>query len=254
MTYTPPGPVFQPGVKLSIQDIAPDAQSGLVKSWSYSTLKKFEQCPYAVFLSKVKKIPTEQGEAAARGERIHLLGEQFIKGELEEFPEEFKRYRAGLENLRDQFNIGMARAEDEWAFTSTLTPTLWTAPDAWCRMKLDALEFNDDTCVTVTDFKTGRKFGNEMAHGQQLQLYAIATCWTYPQVEYIKTQCWYLDRDEGPLKQEYTRTEALSFQPRWTQRALNLTTTVKFPPQPSKNNCRWCDFAKNETCEWRYRQ
>lgn len=258
MTYIPPGPLFVAGAPIDNEKLATaiddEPQSGLVKAWSYSTLKKFEACPYAVYLGKVKKIPGEQGEAAKRGEAIHLEGEKFVQGELAEFPESYNRYKPELIELRDGYAEGNVYTEDEWGFTASYEPVSWQHPNIWLRMKLDAMQLLTQTVAKIIDYKTGQKFGNEMSHGQQLQLYSIATFIRNPFLEYIKAQCWYLDKNEPPLTHEYTRTEALKFRNRWTTRAVALTTATKFPPKPSRNNCRFCDYAKSGDCEWRHMQ
>ena len=255
MAYKPPGPVFVPGMAatertLTATQIHDEPQSGLVKTWSYSTLKKFEACPHAVYLAKVAKLPVEQGDAAARGEKIHLEGERYIKAEDGDFPPAYNRYKPELEALREGYAEGRVYAEDEWGFTTSYEPVAWKHPNVWLRMKLDCLELIDDTNARVVDFKTGRKFGNEMSHGQQLQLYALATFTVHPAVEFITTQAWYLDQNEGPLEQTYTRKEAMAFKDRWTLRATALTTATNFPPRPSRNTCKFCDFKKSGACEW----
>lgn len=253
MSYSPPGPIFAPGVIPDVKNLArvihDDPQAGLVKKWSYSTLKKFEQCPHAVYLAKVMKLPRLQHEAAGRGEAIHKKGEDFITGADDTFPIEYERAKTEILRMRDAYLDGTCFVEDEWAFSIDYEPVGWDDPRGWGRMKLDVLEFADDTCAIITDWKTGRKFGNEMSHGQQLQLYTIAAMIQYPALEYVRATCQYLDRNESPLIQEYTRAEAMSFRPRWTTRAVALTSTTQFPPKPSKSNCRFCDYRK-EGCEW----
>jgi hypothetical protein len=251
-----PGPMFTPG-KMPESDTIINSivepQSGLVKTWSYSTLKKFEQCGYAVYLSKVMKLPSTQGAAAKRGEEIHTKGELYIKGETGDFPVEYEGYKYQLEDLRAQYGEGAVHVEDEWGFTTKYDRVSWGDPAIWLRMKLDAFAFVSDTCAKIVDFKTGRKDGNEMAHGQQLQLYAIAAFSSFPQLEYIHASDWYLDqKSQGPLVHEYTRNEALGFRARWTTRAVTLTTATRFDPKPSAGACRWCDYAKSGDCEWRY--
>ena len=51
------------------------------------------------------------------------------------------------------YTVGQGRGEPAKHF-------LWQPP--WLRMKLDALVMHDETTATVIDFKTGRKFGNEV--------------------------------------------------------------------------------------------
>ena len=59
---TPPGDAQQLQTKFEL---------GPVRAWSFSSLQVFEECPYRTYISRVKKIREPQGEAAARGERIH---------------------------------------------------------------------------------------------------------------------------------------------------------------------------------------
>ena len=59
-------------------------------------------------------------------------------------------------------------------------PTGWISPDTWARVKLDALVSETDTSARVIDYKTGKQFGNEIAHSQQALIYAIGTFFMYP--------------------------------------------------------------------------
>ena len=57
------------------------AGSGLVPTWSASTLKNYEQCPYQVKLLKVDKIKEPEHPAAARGTAMHGFAEAYITGD-----------------------------------------------------------------------------------------------------------------------------------------------------------------------------
>jgi hypothetical protein len=54
------------------------------------------------------------------------------------------------------------------------------------------------------------------------------------------------------MEKTYTRDQAMMFLPKLQERAIAMTTATKFPPNPSKNSCRWCSFGKGENpyCEW----
>ena len=99
--------------------------------------------------------------------------------------------------------------------------------------------------------KTGRKFGNEIAHGQQALTYAIGTFFRYPMLEHVQTELWYLDKSETTI-QAYTRDEAMVFAPGLHQRAVIMTTATEFPPNPGKDTCKWCPHKEGEhpICEW----
>ena len=59
---------------------------GLVPAWSYSTLKTFEECPYRIYISKVRKVREPSGPAAERGSKILQEAEDFGNGKLTEVP------------------------------------------------------------------------------------------------------------------------------------------------------------------------
>ena len=126
--------------------------------------------------------------------------------------------------------------------------------DTWARIKLDALVNEDETSCRVIDYKTGKKFGNEIAHGQQGLVYAIATFLRYPHIEHARTEFWYLDKGETTIK-DYSRATAMEFLPGLYRRAIKMTTETNWEPKPSKDACRWCDYKKSyeespAICKW----
>jgi CRISPR/Cas system-associated exonuclease Cas4 (RecB family) len=225
------------------------APKGLVPAWSYSSLKNYESCPHRIFLSKVEKLPEEAGPAAERGTQIHTLAEEYVQGHLEKMPTELKKFQDEFTKLKAAFLDGQVILEQDWGFTNAWDATGWAAPDTWLRMKLDAFHHHDQYSATVIDYKTGKKFGNEIAHLQQAQLYAIGAFERFSDLEYIKCEFWYLDKGET-LEKEYTRSSAEQFKRSWDKRALQLTSDTEFIPNPSKNNCRWCPHQKSESCKW----
>ena len=226
-------------------------QLGLVPSWSYSALKVYETCPYRSYIQKVKKVYEDAGPAAERGSRIHKLAEDYVQTKIDELPDELKKFAAQFEDLRKLYCEGKVEVEGEWGFTLDWDTTGWMAPDTWARIKLDAIVHESETSARVIDHKTGKKFGNEIAHGQQALIYAIGTFFRHPTLEHVQTELWYLDQAETTI-QAYTRDEAMVFAPGLYQRAIAMTTATEFPPNPGKENCRWCPYKKGEhpICEW----
>ena len=222
---------------------------GAIKTWSASSLKKFENCPYQVFLQYVKKIPEKESAAGSRGTTIHKLAEDYVKGEITEIPTELKKFKNEFENLREQYNDGIVTCEENWGFTTDWAPTGWVASDTWGRAKLDAfVQYADNTSALVIDYKTGKKFGNEVAHTTQGIIYTLAAFMRFPNLEFIKTEFWYLDKGEM-LECTFTREQAMLLFNRMHHRATQLTSCVEFRPNPSITTCRWCPY-KDEACEW----
>lgn len=227
----------------------PKKQQGLIKAWSFSKLKKFQTCQHQVYLEGVAKIKPESGEAANRGTRIHDEAEKFVRGEFEELPASLKRFESDFMKLREAFERGEVTLEEDWGFTTEWESTGFFDKNVWCRMKLDAFHRESPTSAVVIDYKSGKKFGNELTHQRQTLNYAIGTFHKHPELSYISTQLWYIDTGEK-LIQNYNRAEALLLQPGVEREAHKLTDCVEFFPNPSKFACKWCYYKESGDCEY----
>lgn len=231
-----------------------DVELGPVPAWSFSTLKNFSECKYRIYLNKVKKLQEPSGEAAERGTRIHNEAEDFVKGKLDVMPKDLQAYEevfGDFKALKQSFNDGKVSLEGEWAFTIEWKKTGWVMGDTWARIKLDAFEHYDETSGKVIDYKTGKKMGNEISHGEQGMLYAIAAFFFHPELEFVDVEFWYTDQKEK-TKKSYTREQAMKFWPGWHKRGVAMTTETEFDPTPSTYACRWCHFKKGTHPECRY--
>lgn len=239
--------VFRPGV--SPPPVEETIRTPQVTSWSVSKLKRFETCPYSVYLSDVLKVPdTGDTSAADRGTAIHTLAEDYVKGELGELPKELGKFKNEFVNLREKYEEGDVSVEGEWGFNRDWEPTSWFDKTTWGRAKLDAFVRHDRTCAVVIDHKTGKKYGNEITHNFQGTVYAVCAFMREPDLQYVETKFWYLDHGLV-LENSYTRDQAMVMLPTITRRAERLTSCVEFKPVPSKVNCRFCN--KRESCDWR---
>ena len=241
------------------QDVRPDGDKpmekpkelGPLRAWSYSALKVYEDCPYRSYIQKVKKIREPSGAAAERGTMIHQEAEDYVNGTLGEFPDSCNKFKNEFEELRAGFIDAKVELEGEWGFDLDWQPVGWMEAATWARIKLDALVHEDEQSARVIDYKTGKKFGNEITHSQQGLLYAIGTFFRFPQLEFVQVEFWYLDKGETTKKQ-YSREQAMQFAPGWHKRAIIMTTATEFDPTPSKDSCRWCSYRKGDhpECHW----
>ena len=235
------------------------APLGPVPQWSMSRLFDFESCPHAVYLTKVCKAPNPSGPAAERGTQIHNHIESYIQGEHADVIKEMQGFIKLIDLLREEYAEARVEVEGDWAFDRQWNVTGWSAPDCWARMKLDAIHFESPSSAVVIDWKTGRKFGNELKHNQQGMGYAIAAFCRYPELEYVGVKFAYLDKNDE-LRGGYTRAQAALLRPGLTHRADLMTTATSFEPQPSFHACRWCPHAKVQegfdepACKWAHEQ
>lgn len=230
-----------------------------ITAWSFSRLKDFESCPLKAYLKYVEKRSDDHMDrtAANRGTMVHDACEKFVQGEGD-FIKEMAKFRDYFATVLEEYNNGNVQLEEDWGFDSDWQVTGWFDKDVWCRMKLDNLRVrvrdddNQPVVATATDYKTGKKYGNEVSHGQQGQIYALGTFLRYPTLEVVDVELVYLDQGQT-TKRTYTREKAMKFLPSWTSRGRKMTEATDYPPKPNKMTCMWCPFGPQHgdgSCEW----
>ena len=220
----------------------------MIKSWSHSRIVDFEKCNYRAYLKYAQRIPepprplkpgqTEQ--ANDRGTRVHTMAEDYVRGTANTLPAELKNFPDEFERMRELYKGGAVSLEGEWGMDIEWAPTAWES--AWLRLKLDAFVVLNETEAVTIDYKTGRKFGNEIKHDEQLRLYQLCAFLRYPQLETIHTELWYLDVNEL-TRRTFTRAQGLRFKEYFHRRGLGMTTCMEFKPNPNKHSCRYCEYG-----------
>lgn len=219
-----------------------------VTSWSHSKLTDFEKCKFLTWLKHDQRIPEPERplppgkfeHANDRGSRVHDSCEMYVSGQSEDLaPEAALHFGPELDLMRVLFEQGHVSLEGEWGMGQDWEVADWKG--AWLRLKLDAAVFLDDEAVVI-DYKTGRKFGNEVKHAEQLQLYALVTALRYPYLKRITAELWYLDQNET-TRMTLTRDQALRFRLGFHKRGLALTTCTDWKPNPSRFVCKWCQYG-----------
>ena len=224
-----------------------------IKAWSYSRLVDFEQCKLRAKFKYVDRIPEparplplgKTEHANDRGTRIHDAAERFVRGGVELIPE-LKPFAAEFHDLRNKYSHGMVSLEGEWAINKDWAPVAWGDRDAWARIKLDAFVRLSPTHAVVIDYKTGRKYGNEIKHAEQTQLYQLASFLRYPELETIDVELWYTDQDDL-THMKYTRQQGMRFFQNFNRRGIAMTTATEFPPSPNVFSCKWCPYGPKGT-------
>lgn len=233
-----------------------------ITSWSFVRLvEDYEVCPYKAYLLHVEKRPRPQrtgeagkkaDEALKRGKIVHTGAEDFIQCVSDNVVPELERVTEKLHEYRDLFQQGKVQVEQNWGFDRDWAPTGWFDPNCWLRVKQDVF-VNFGTEGITDDWKTGKKFGNEVKHAQQGQLYALSAFMRYPELEKIKVRFTYVDHPRSTdTEREYTRAQLMRLLPTWNSRALKMTTATEFPAKPSKLACRFCPFGPSNgdgSCE-----
>jgi len=202
-----------------------------MKSWSYSKLKNYERCPHTLSFPYAYSPPCE---AAQRGIDTHAKCEAYInsggEGPVEGFPWE------RLNGAHAEVKMGL---DKDWRICSY--------DDAWLKFIPDAF-FSDGDCLTIVDFKTGKREYNEVGHSTQMQLYMAAMAAISPRVPLFKAELWYLDQGFVHPTAVYTQQKLVGIRERLGKRVTIMFEDEVLAPKPNKSNCRFC----NQPCEFKY--
>jgi len=224
-------------------------------SWSFSRYSTYKVCPLKAKISFIDKIQEPPNEAMSRGNAIHTLAEEFIKGkaaklapELKLFEKEFKRLRAMFKKVSQAMVV-----EDQWAFTKDWDETQWNNWAAcYVRIKLDCAHHEGEAVMMVTDWKTG-KFRPEQneEYVEQLELYALSALLLHEHIEEVIPRLAYTDlgriypngTDEPVLS--YTRKDIPRLKKLWEKRVKPMMSDTTFAPRPN-DKCKWCWYGQSK--------
>jgi CRISPR/Cas system-associated exonuclease Cas4 (RecB family) len=221
----------------------------MATSWSFSKLGDFAKCKKYFWLKHEQKIPEPERplpkgkteHANDRGSRIHDNLEGYVRGDHDDLCSEAEKYfGVHADFLRVMFEDGLVELEGEWGMNKDWEIAPWA--NAWLRLKLDVLVHVSTDEAVVIDYKSGKKWGNEVKHAQQLQLYALVTALRYPHLEMITTELWYIDTGET-TSQTFTRAQALRFKRGFDINGTAIVNCVDFPSNPNKWSCQWCLYG-----------
>ncbi len=218
-----------------------------MNQWSLSRLQRFEECPYRVKLQYIDKVEdTQPHKSAERGSKIHEEAERFVKGLETFFPKSLKHFYPDFTALRLHYDAGNVSCEEEWGFDREWQEAPWDT--AWLRVKCDCVLRFSENEMLIVDYKTGQKYGNEVKHQQQLQLYAVAGLMKYPQVETVVCELWYLDKNEL-TRFLLERNELDKYKEYFTQAGERICAETEFAPNPNLHSCRFCPYAPNRQAD-----
>lgn len=221
-----------------------------IKTWSFSRISDFEKCKFLAKLKYLDKIPEPERplrpgqteHANDRGTRIHEAAELYVKDPNIQLVSELSKFEEDFKDLRQLYKDGKVILEQEWAINTDWVPVAWGSETAWCRAKLDAFVHVSSTHGRAIDYKTGKRFGNEIKHAEQTQLYQLLSFMRFPELESIRVELWYLDLGEKS-EMTYTREQGLRFFENFNRRGLAMTTCEDFNPNPNVYSCKWCLYG-----------
>ena len=222
-------------------------------AWSFSRYTAYKECPAKLKYSAIDKISEPSNTAMQRGNAIHQMAENYIKGTLKVLPPELKLFKDELAKLKKMFKAdpGSMIVEQQWAFSKAWGDSSWfDMATCWARIKMDCGHHEDDTTLIVTDWKTGKFREHEVIiYTEQLELYALSAMLLHPHIETVRPRLVYLDQDlvwDGPPNKPlvFTRTDIPALKKAWEKRVKPMLADTIFAPRPN-SKCKWCFYGQS---------
>jgi CRISPR/Cas system-associated exonuclease Cas4 (RecB family) len=201
------------------------------KSWSYSTLNLYKQCPQKYKYVKIDKLPEKPSYHLQKGIQTHNVAEEYLLGNIKDVPPVLRKFRSEFENLRK----AGALAEEaivlnkDWKPLESDDP--WKDPNAWFRAKIDARI--DDFII---DFKTGRHYAE---HINQAKLYANIQL-LRSKADHITVEFWYVNSGDVFMYTFY-RNDLEEHIKEWEDKVNIMHNDTEFKPKKNEY-CKYCDF------------
>ena len=176
-------------------------------TWSYSSLKTFQQCPKKYFHLKVAKdIKDTPGQAALYGSAVHKAAEDHVR-DGKPIPNKYGYMEPILDSLKKI--KGIFHCELELGITKDLQPCAFDAPDFWWHGIIDLLVIDEDTGIAhMIDYKTGKNA--RYADTKQLDYMAVAVFSHFPKITMIKSALLFVVSGEF-IKKKHVATEKQAY-------------------------------------------
>ena len=204
-------------------------------TWSYSSLKQYQNCPKQYYEIKVAEnytiIPSEQMKY---GTEVHKALEDYVK-EGKELAVNYLRFKSAVDALKDI--PGDKYPEYEMALYKDRTVCDFSDPKRWVRGIVDLLIVDRDYAFIV-DYKTG---SNKYPDPKQLRLMSLMTFAHFPQVNKIKAGLLFVMHGSF-ITEEYERKDIDKSWEKFygpLERLDNSYETNVWPPNPTPL-CRFC--------------
>lgn len=214
-------------------------------TWSYSSIKTFEQCPKKYHHTRVlRDVKDEGGTAALYGKEAHTAAEEFLRDGTPmpgrfQFMEEAVNAFAEFEGEKHvELKMGVKKGEQGFE------PCSFSDPDAWWRGIAD-LVIDQGERAFINDWKTGKNA--RYADTKQLDLLAGATFLHFPKVKKIKAALTYVV--SGDFIQKEHRVELRDSYLGVFDTALEQLEAAKASDVWNAKSSGLCGFCPVVSCE-----
>ena len=213
-----------------------------VFTWSYSSLKEYQNCPKKYHEIRVlKNYTVKETEQMRYGTEVHKALEDYVRDGVE-LAKNYQRFKPFVDKL---ISIpGEKYCEYEMALTYNREPCDFKSEDRWVRGIADLVIVDGDYAFII-DYKTG---SNKYPDPKQLRLMALMLFTYFPDVKKIKAGLLFVMHNSF-ISEEYHRKDMDKSWAMFEQPLKRLETSYdnnKWQANPTPL-CKWCPV---ESCEF----
>lgn len=175
-------------------------------TWSYSSLKTFQQCPKKYFHIKVAKdVVDRPHESALYGSAVHKAAEDHVADGVP-IPAKYDYMIPTIEALKKI--PGEKFCEIKLGITEKLDTCDYSAPNAWWHGIVDLLIVDEDSGTAhMVDYKTSKNA--RYADTKQLDYMAAAVFAKFPKIKVIKSALLFVVSNEFVKKKHVAENKEL---------------------------------------------
>jgi len=214
-------------------------------TWSFSSLKEYQQCPRKYHEIKVlKNYKFQDTPQTIYGKEVHTALEHYVRDGVE-LAKNYLRFKKMVDKLIDipgdkycEYEMGLNKEKEACDFDD---------PNRWVRGIVDLL-IVDGEHAFIIDYKTG---SNKYPDPKQLRLMALMTFAHFPKVKHIKAGLLFLMHDTF-VQEKYERDDIDNSWEKFKTPLQRLSMSYQndtWMPNPTPL-CGWCPVT---TCEF-YKQ
>jgi hypothetical protein len=209
---------------------------------SYSSMKKWQECPAAYRYSYILKMADPPNAAMMRGSRLHKLAEDYMNADPSEpVPYDIKKIGLKLYQLRE----AKAKPEVTWLVDSDWQPVK-RQEHAKLKAIIDVHRM-DGEVLRLHDYKSGREYPS---HTDQLEFYAAMGLCHYPDAKRAESSAIYFDSGYESNSRSVIRDMLPYLRTKWMVVATRIDNDQSFYPTPG-GHCARCNFgiSKGGPCD-----
>ncbi len=208
--------------------------------WSFSALDTYRSCPLRAYFRYIERIPDPGNKYSARGNSIHDDLQKVVQDKLP-VPD----YASHFAPLLIEMQSAEVACEQMMMFDQFWRPTD-DKDNVWLYVKQDLITVAPGEFVLTVDYKSGKKYGNEVKHMAQMTLYSIAAWIHYPTVPEYIAELWYIDQKEITSK-TFSRPVLEQARARLDAEVTRMFDDKTFRPRPNIANCKYCPYGPKGT-------